>query len=100
MNAPLINIDLDHVILDELHLLLRIMDVLINNLVTEAVHWDQQDNWNKRKKDQTRNHLDKLKNTIRSCGVTFEIWEKSNADGKRSGQYDFTSLLGLRRKKY
>ncbi|CAB4029215.1 Hypothetical predicted protein [Paramuricea clavata] len=99
VNPPLIDIDLDHVILDELHLLLRIMDVLINNLVTEAVHWDQQDNWTKRKKDQTTKHLDKLKNTIRSCGVTFEIWEKSNADGKRSGQYDFTSLLGPDKKK-
>ena len=38
VNASLINIDLDNVILDELHLLLRIMDVLIQNLVTEAVH--------------------------------------------------------------
>ena len=99
VNAPLINIDLDHEILDELHLLLRIMDVLINNLVTEAVHWDQQDNWKKRKKDQTINHLDKLKNTIRSCGVTFEIWKKSNADDKRSDQYDFTILLGPDKKK-
>ena len=36
VNTPLINIELDHVILDELHLLLRIMDVLIKNLVTES----------------------------------------------------------------
>ena len=63
LNIPLLNIDLDHVILDELHLLLRIMDVLIQNLVTEAVQWDQADNWNKRK-DQKNIHLDNLKSTI------------------------------------
>ncbi|CAB4038959.1 Hypothetical predicted protein, partial [Paramuricea clavata] len=32
VRKPLLNIELDHVIPDELHLLLRIMDVLINNL--------------------------------------------------------------------
>ena len=99
MNIPLLNIDLDHVILDELHLLLRIMDVLIQNLVTEAVQWDQADNWNKRKKDQKNIHLDNLKSTIRSCGTSFEIWEKSNADGKGSGQYDFNSILVADKKK-
>ena len=31
---------------------------------------------------------------MRSCGVSFDIWEKTNADGKGSGTYDFTSLLG------
>ena len=97
--CSLINIDLDHVILDELHLLLRIMDVLIQNFVTEAVHWDHQDNFKKRKKDHASIHLDNLKNAIRSCGVTFEIWEKRNIDGKGSGQYGFTSLLGPDKKK-
>jgi hypothetical protein len=33
VKTPLLNIELNHVIPDELHLLLRIMDVLINNLV-------------------------------------------------------------------
>ena len=26
---------------------------------------------------------------MRSCGVSFDIWEKTNADGKESGQHDF-----------
>ena len=86
-------------ILDELHLLLGIMDVLIQNLVAEAVHWDHEDNFNKKRKDQKSTHLDNLKNTIRSCGITFEIWEKCNADRKGSGQYDFTSILGTDKKK-
>ena len=33
---PLVNIPLDHIVLDELHLLLRIMDVLIRNLILYA----------------------------------------------------------------
>ena len=31
--------------------------------------------------------------------MPFDIWEKTNADGKGSGQYDFTSLLGSDKKK-
>lgn len=36
---------------------------------------------------------------VGSCGISFDIWEKTNADGKGSGQYDFTSLLGSDKKK-
>lgn len=31
---------------------------------------------------------------IRSCGVCFDVWEQRNADGKASGEHDWTSLLG------
>jgi hypothetical protein len=31
--------------------------------------------------------------------VTFSIWEKNNADGKGSGLYDWTSLMGDEKKK-
>lgn len=34
---PLINVDLDHVVLDELHLLVRIIDVLLNNIIQEVI---------------------------------------------------------------
>jgi len=98
-HEPLLKIELDHVVLDELHLLLRITDVLINNLVKEAVEWDKKDSCNKRKADQKDSHIKMLQSTIRSCGVSFDIWEKTNADGKGSGQYDFTSLLGSDKKK-
>ena len=97
-HEPLLNIELDHVVLDELHLLLRIMDVLINNLVIAVVEWDKKENLNKRKADQKDSHIKTLQSTIRSCGVSFDIWEKTNADGKSSGQYDFTSLLGSDKK--
>ena len=36
----------------------------------------------------------RLQAAVRSCGVSFDIWEKTNADGKGSGTYDFTRLLG------
>ena len=35
---------------------------------------------------------------IRSCGVSFDVWEQKNADGKASGRYDWTSLLGSDKK--
>ena len=60
-HKPLINMELDHVILDELHLSLRILDVLIENLVQDALQWDQQENWT-----QNNKHLCKLQKTITS----------------------------------
>ena len=99
INPPLLNIELDHVVLDELHLLLRIMDVLLNNLVKDALSWDERDNWGKKKCEQKDTHLQHLVSTIKSCGVSFSVWEKTNADGKGSGVYDFTSLLGADKKK-
>ena len=99
INPPLLNIELDHVLPDELHLLLRIMDVLTGNLVKDAINWDLQDNWNKKKCEHVHTHLTDLKDAIRSCGIPFDIWEKRSADGKASGQYDFTSLMGSDKKK-
>ena len=98
-HKPLVKIELDHVILDELHLLLRILDVLIQNLIRDALQWDQKDNWNKKRGAQKNTHLNELQKAIRSCRISFEIWEKTNADGKGSGQYDCTSLLGSDKKK-
>jgi hypothetical protein len=45
VHAPILNIELSHVVIDELHLLLRIMDVLIGNMVKKALQWDKHDNW-------------------------------------------------------
>lgn len=63
-HEPLLKIELDHVVLDELHLLLRIMDVLINNLVRGTVEWDKKENFNKRKANQKNTHLKNLQSTI------------------------------------
>ena len=36
-NKPLFNIPLDHIILEELHLMLHITDVLIANIIEDAI---------------------------------------------------------------
>jgi hypothetical protein len=72
---PLLDIELDHVIVDELHFLLRITDVLTSNLVDEVLTWDQ-DDFQKTHQEIKGKHLKKLIETIRSCGVSFEVMEK------------------------
>jgi hypothetical protein len=98
-NEPLIKIDLDHVVLDELHLLLRVMDFFLNNIIQEVICLDMKENFNKKKCERNNTHLLNLQATIRSCGVCFDKWEKKTEDGKASGQYDFTSLLGADKNK-
>ena len=43
-------------------------------------------------------HLENLVKAICSCGVSFSVWEKQNADGKGSGLHNFTSLMGPAKK--
>ena len=42
----------------------------------------------RRERREGGRHLRKLAETINSCGVTFNVWEKKNADGKGSGTVD------------
>ena len=63
---PLLNISLDNIVLDELHLLLRIMDVLIRNLILYA---DGEDHRQKEHHGAESHNVRKLEQTIRSCGV-------------------------------
>lgn len=80
-HEPLIRINLDHVVIDELHLLLRIMDVLLNNIVDKVVAWHKKDNFAKRKCERSSVHLDNLQSTIRSCRVSFESGRKEMRKG-------------------
>ena len=64
---PLLNIPLDHIMLDELHLMLRITDVLIGNLVEDVKQRDDKQSFVTGKK---KVHLDKLVQVINSCGVS------------------------------
>ena len=89
-NVPLLNISPDHIIPDELHLLLRVVDRLLRNIIHEVIEWDSE----AATKGTPQNHVSKLITTINSCGVTFSIWQKENADGKSSGIYDWISLMG------
>ena len=96
MHQPLLHIPLDHIILDDLHLMLRITDILIGNLVDDVMQWDDKDYYITRKRQS--GHLKKLVEIINSCVVSFSVWEKRNADGKGSGTWDWTCLMGDDRK--
>ena len=96
VRQPLVNIDLDHVIIDELHLLLRVTDVLSHNILQDAMERDARE---KCKNPLSGTHLKALVAAINQCGVSFNVWEKKNADGGGSGTYDWTSLMGSDKKK-
>ena len=87
-NPPLLNIELDHVLLDELHLLLRITDVLLRNIIMMMVKFDRN--------GPSTNHLQSLVKAVRECGISFSVWEtkEENATSGKVGGYDWTSLMG------
>jgi len=86
-HKPLLVIPLDHIILDELHLMLRITDILIEKLIEDAMQWDDKESSSSTKKRSVEKseHVQKLTEAINNCGVSFSIWEKRNADGEGSG---------------
>lgn len=100
INPPLLNIPLDHIILDELHLLLRVTDVLTRNLLDEMIEWDDEEAHKNKvfNPKAIAQHLQEAVQTINKCGVTFHVSEKKNADGKGSGTYNWTSLMGNEKK--
>lgn len=90
--SPLFNISLNNIVLDELHLLLRIMDVLIRNLILYA---DGEDHRQKEHHGAESHSVRKLEQAIRSCGVSFQIWQNREPTGKPiPGSYDWTALSG------
>ena len=99
VSDPLLNIPLHHIVLDELHLLLRVTDVLMSNLIEDAMEWDDKEDFLRKRGEPKGNHLRNLTQVINSCGVTFSVWEKKDGDGKGTGKMDWTSLMGDERKK-
>ena len=115
-------------VLDELHLMLRITgicyntaclrfysapkivfilmavfssnstDKLTDNFVKDALEWDKKENLDKPSSQTSDKHLQALIKAVKSCGISFSVWEKLNGDGKGSGLYDFTSLMGSDKK--
>ncbi|KAL5499398.1 hypothetical protein EMCRGX_G011537 [Ephydatia muelleri] len=79
VNRPLTAIPVDHMMIDELHLFLRIFDVMLRNLIK-----------------MSEPHTQQLVAYIRSCGVSFNIWESESSDGK----VEWTSLTGEAKKRF
>ena len=92
-NKPLLNLELDHIIPDELHLMLRVTDRLIKALMHTAQSYDKHQH-----RLQCIRHAYKVINgplmtkliaAIRQCGVSFKVFED-----EESGKVEWTSLLG------
>ena len=94
IHPPLLNIELTKVVVDELHLLLRVMDVLIWNLISLAASRDHKEQC----QGETSNHIRQLEQAVQSCKVTFTIWQCVDGDSRlQPGKYDCTSLNGTDR---
>ena len=98
---PLLNIELNHVIPDELHLMLRITDVLIESLIRTVTAYDRQQHHRQRMRSHHHTRqgayevlngamLQNLIRTINTCGVQFRVWEDKGEDTGLS----WTSLMG------
>lgn len=99
IHEPILNIELDYVILDELHLLLRITDRLLDNMLTECEERETNENFTKSSRENKSNYTNDLVKIINQMGITFSVWNKKNADGSASNQKECTSLLGSQKKK-
>ena len=95
---PLLNIPIDHVIPDELHLLLRITDVLLTNLLDDAMERDEKEDNVKTRGMEKGLHLKAIVQLINDCGVTFTIWEKQDS-ANGATMIEWTSLMGDEKKK-
>lgn len=89
---PLLNIKLNHIIPDELHLMLRVTDVLIEAIINTVTTYDIQENH--RTGSRIYESLDgpmlrRLLTAINDCGVQFRMWKS-----KESKELKWTSLQG------
>ena len=69
-NPPLLQLEPSQYVLDELHLLLRVSDVLVRNLIHLADHMDQR---SRLTEGRARHHVSNLEREVQSCGVSFKI---------------------------
>lgn len=99
INEPLLNILLTNVIADELHLLLRITDKLLQNIIDEVLERDAIEDFNKPRGRPKEVYLTKLVKNINDLGISFSVWNKKYAHGSESNIKEFTSLLGSQKKK-
>ena len=89
VRQPLFDIPLDHIMLDELHLL-RVGDVLLRNLILQV---DSMGHKKKEHEGEKSNGIRELEKAVRSCGVSFQIQQNREPTGKPiPGSYDFTAL--------
>lgn len=74
LNSPLLNLPLDDIIVDELHLLLRVPDKLIDNLIVRA---EEVDHTTQSYGSGSPHHTSMLQQAIASCGKHFKVCKQS-----------------------
>lgn len=89
-HQPIFNIPLDNVIIDGLHLMLRVMDYLETGLIFEVVDRDEAENKGKPPSARTSTHLDAPLTTVSSLGISLNVWRPKDSVKK----LEWTSLLG------
>ena len=85
------NIPLDHIVMNELHLILRIMDVLIRKLILYA---DSEDHRQKEHHGVESHIVRKLELAIHSGGASFQIWQNKEPSYCMVCQY-LEATIGL-----
>jgi len=87
-HKPLLSVDINHFVPDELHLMLRITDILLRNVINDCKNKD--DNI---RKDIVNSgnpvNIVNFENLVQSCGIVFHIWTS-----KGSNDLEWTSLSG------
>lgn len=84
IHEPLLNIPLTHVIPDELHLLLRITDKVLQNIIDEVLERDAVEDFDKPRVQPKGIYLTRVVKAINDLGISFSVWNKKNADGSES----------------
>ena len=69
-HSPLLHLQSPQYVLDELHLLLRVSDVLVRNIIHLADHLDQESGL---RRGRRGTHIPELQQLVQSCGVPFRI---------------------------
>ena len=83
-HPPLVSLPIVHFVPDELHLMLRITDVLLRKLIDDA----HKLNGDLKVKREVPVNVNKLIELIRDCGVGFAVWNN------KGGELEWTSLSG------
>ena len=92
IHPPLINCEPQDIVLDELHLLLRGSDVLLRNLINQCRAIDHHEREHRGGNSRKVRQLEVL---VRSCGVSFQIWQAKDGDRRAvAGKYEWTALSG------
>ena len=102
VNKPQVNIEPENVVGDERHLLLRVMDKLLANLIQDLDTRDKNEIWEAGHRRSSQpgigRRLKTVETAIKECQITFAISRKKNDDGSESDALEWTSLLGREKK--